>query len=122
MNIEWKEHLLKAGAIFNSANEQQIDNFGNPELESRLILNGSAFYDLSENVLVRVSGEDASNFMQGQLSNDFTQVTELHSQLSAYCSPKGRVLALTRIFLRGEQHYLMPVSYTHLTLPTIYSV
>ncbi len=107
MNIEWQEHLVKAGAVFNVAVDHQIDHFGNPELESRLILNGSAFFDLSENVLVRVSGDDASSFMQGQLSNDFNLVTEGHSQLSAYCSPKGRVLALTRVLLRDNQYYLI---------------
>mgnify|MGYP001826626102 CR=1 FL=1 len=65
------------------------------------------FYDLSELALVGVSGEDSSAFLQGQLSNDITQLDASHPhQLSAYCTPKGRVLALFHI-LKREDSYLL---------------
>jgi folate-binding protein YgfZ len=35
-----------------------------------------------------------------------TTVSETHSQLSSYCSPKGRMLACFRLFRRGDTFYL----------------
>lgn len=48
----------------------------------------------------KVSGEDATDFLQGQFSNDIKQVDADHAQLSAYCTPKGRMLAT---FFIGKQ-------------------
>lgn len=41
--------------------------------------------------VVRVSGDDAETFLQGQLSNDITALST-HSCLAAWCDAKGRVL------------------------------
>ncbi len=41
----------------------------------------------------KVTGEDATDFLQGQFSNDIKQVDADHAQLTAYCTPKGRMLA-----------------------------
>ncbi|WKU18375.1 CAF17-like 4Fe-4S cluster assembly/insertion protein YgfZ [Advenella alkanexedens] len=49
--------------------------------------------DLTHFTAFSVSGADATNFLQGQLTQDMTLATENHAVLSAYCSPKGRVLA-----------------------------
>ena len=49
--------------------------------------------------LIEVTGEDAQEFLQGQLSNDLDAIGagEKSCQLNAYCNPKGRVLALIRL-------------------------
>ncbi len=67
---------------------------------------GCALNDLSHFGLIRVEGEDAEKFLQGQLTNDMRQVTEAHSNLAGWCSPKGRMLANFRCFRRGEAYYL----------------
>ena len=48
--------------------------------------------DLPHFTVFSVTGADASNFLQGQLTQDMTLASENHAVLSAYCSPKGRVL------------------------------
>ncbi len=40
----------------------------------------------------KVTGNDAKSFLQGQLSNDITQLDN-NWQYNAYCTPKGRALA-----------------------------
>jgi folate-binding protein YgfZ len=57
-----------------------------------------AFSNLADRGLIRISGGDALDFLQGQLTNDIRKVTPEQGQLSAYCTPKGRMLALFQIF------------------------
>ena len=56
--------------------------------------------------LIRVQGEDARDFLQGQLTNDIQAVTAKQAQLSAWCTPKGRMLALMLVFQQGDDLYL----------------
>jgi folate-binding protein YgfZ len=53
--------------------------------------------DLAGYGCIRVTGEDAAGFLQGQLSNDVTAVPVGEGQLSSFNDPKGRVLALPRL-------------------------
>ena len=53
---------------------------------------------LSDFDLLRISGKDAPAFLNAQLSNDVAHVSRQTSQLSSYCSPKGRVYCTFRIF------------------------
>jgi len=46
---------------------------------------------------VLFSGPDAEAFLQSQLSNDLARLKHSNSISAAYCSPKGRVLALQRL-------------------------
>ena len=62
--------------------------------------------DLSHLGLIRVSGEDAENFLQGQLSNDVREVSDRHFQLSSYCTPKGRMLANFVVFRHADAYML----------------
>lgn len=43
--------------------------------------------------IVDVSGADAESFLQGQFCNDIAGIPMPGSQLTGYCSPKGRLLA-----------------------------
>jgi len=56
--------------------------------------------------LIRIQGEDARDFLQGQLTNDIQAVTTKQAQLSAWCNPKGRMLALMLVFQHGDDLYL----------------
>ncbi|MDX1796133.1 MAG: folate-binding protein [Hydrogenovibrio sp.] len=104
MNTEWQSFLKEQGAVFNDQNE--IESFGHPEVEHFLVKHGPVLADLSQNALIQVSGEEAFDFLQGQLSNDLKEVSDTQAQLSAYCEPQGKVLALMTVFKQGEAFYL----------------
>ena len=57
--------------------------------------------------LIKITGDDAETFLQGQFTNDVRQVTDKNSQLSAMCSPKGRVIVNFRLFKRDNAYYLL---------------
>jgi len=63
--------------------------------------------DLSQLSLLRINGDDAETFLQGQLSNDVSLLDGKQSQLSSYCSPKGRILASFRVYRNGDDFYLL---------------
>lgn len=65
-----------------------------------------AVTDLSHFGLIKASGEDTRTFLQGQLTNDIREVSPELTQLSSYCSPKGRMLGSFLIFQRGDELYL----------------
>jgi len=50
--------------------------------------------DLSDLVVIEATGADATEFLQGQFCNDLAAVSAVQAQLSGYCTPKGRLLAL----------------------------
>ncbi|MDY6993768.1 MAG: folate-binding protein [Pseudomonadota bacterium] len=71
-------------------------------------IHGNVVADLSTYLgLIKVSGADAAAFLQGQFTNDVHQVTPTQSQLSAWCTPKGRILVNFRLFLREDSYYLL---------------
>ena len=46
---------------------------------------------------INVTGSDAFEFLQGQLSNDLRRLEDEPTLLSAWCNPKGRVICLTNL-------------------------
>jgi hypothetical protein len=103
MKPDWKKFLIDCGAEFDG---DELVSFGNPERERRIPPQGAILCNLSHFGLISVSGEDATTFLQGQLTNDINQVTESQSQLSAYCTPKGRAVATFFITQRQGIYYL----------------
>ncbi len=78
------------------------------------------FAALSHYSVIRASGADARGFLQAQLTSDLRELTPGRSQLSAWCSAKGRVQAIFRLFVRGEEIYLrVPTELIPLTLPRL---
>ncbi|NJN46173.1 MAG: folate-binding protein YgfZ [Candidatus Competibacteraceae bacterium] len=103
MKSDWLAFLKGFGAM---PGPQGVLHFGAPEQERQAALSSKVLCDLSVHGLIKVSGADAETFLQGQFTNDVRQVTPEHSQLSAYCSPKGRMLACFRLFRHGDDYYL----------------
>lgn len=103
MNTEWQSFLEQAEAVIADG---RVSHFGDPARELQALDSGNILADVSHTGLIAVRGADAAAFLQGQLTNDIRQVSVQHSQLSAYCSPKGRVLACMRIFMRDDIYYL----------------
>ena len=65
-----------------------------------------AVCDLSHLGLIRVCGQEAVAFLQGQLTSDTRQISPGRAQLSAWCSPKGRMMASFLVFQYGDDIYL----------------
>jgi len=60
--------------------------------------------------VITVTGADARSFLHGQLTADLRAVTAGQSVLTAWCSPKGRVLFLLRVLVSEVGfHLLLPV-------------
>lgn len=117
MKPEWLNFLENTGAEIEN---NHVVSFGNPTQEQHIIHTGLIMCDLSHQGLISVDGEDGSNFLQGQLTNDIRDVSEQHSQLSAYCTHKGRMLANFRVFKRHDSFYLrLPLNMLEPTLKRI---
>lgn len=114
MNADWKRHLADAGAIRDE--DGRVLHFGDAAAELRHA-DDLVLADLSHLAVVAVRGEDSLDFLQGQFTNDVRRVDATHSQLAAWCNPKGRMLAALRIFRRaGELHLLLEGSLLEPTL------
>lgn len=106
MKPEWKEFLTRHGAEFYPDRTYEVESYGNPERENRVTITGNIICDLSHRGLIQAYGDDARSFLQGQTTNNLDEVTETQGQLSAYCTPKGRVLATFIILQRDNTFYL----------------
>jgi len=114
MNNAWLDTLKQYGG--NLA-EGMVSDYGDSASEHAAALSGDVLCDLSHFAVIRATGEDSSSFLQGQLSNDVRQVSDTQHQLSSYCSPKGRMLALFRLFQHGDAFFLrLPQSVLEPTL------
>jgi folate-binding protein YgfZ len=75
---------------------------------------------LNDHSLIKISGPDASKFLQGQLTCDVSKITPEQSSLGAHCNVKGRVMSLFRLFLFQADYYLlMPSAVTEAALASL---
>jgi len=116
-HTHWTEFLSSRGAHWDA---QRVTHFGdspdNVLREKRAALaalsnnDGNSdthiLCDLSHYGLLSACGADTENFLQNQFCNDVRNVSPLQSQLNAYCTPKGRILAFFRLFQRDDCYYL----------------
>ena len=54
-----------------------------------------------------VQGPDAQSFLQAQFTNDIECLSDGQCQLSAWCSPKGRVLCVMRVVRFGAEQFAL---------------
>lgn len=104
MNTQWQVFLTARGALINADNEAHFPSVADHNAASQ---DENGLFDLSHLGLIRVQGADAQSFLQGQLTNDVRELTNTHTQLSSYCSPKGRMLANFRVMRLEESFILM---------------
>ena len=62
-----------------------------------------------ETICLRISGDDAGKFLQGQFSNDINLLEKDISQYSSYSTNQGKVIAILRI-LKDESSYLILIN------------
>lgn len=63
-------------------------------------------YHLDDITVIRLEGPDAVKYLNGQVTCDVMALTPGQSILGAHCTPKGKVLAVFRLF-RREQDLLL---------------
>ncbi|WP_438971812.1 CAF17-like 4Fe-4S cluster assembly/insertion protein YgfZ [Methylophaga sp.] len=82
--------------------QQQADLATNQSPDS----DQASLVPLPDQHIIRVSGDDASSFLQNLLTNDVNALQLNQSQLSGLCNPKGRLLAIFQLVKR-EQDFLI---------------
>ena len=86
----WTDFLLTRGAAFDGP---EVTTFGEAQRELVAARDAAVVCDLGRIASLEVSGSDAASFLQGQFTSDVAALADGALQLSAWCSPKGRVLA-----------------------------
>jgi len=100
----WDKFLVSMGATTNHDNRPC---FAPAIEETRMARDGGILADLSGLSVLKVSGDDAVSFLQSQLTNDIKKINNENAQLSAYCTAKGRMLALFLIYRREDAIYIL---------------
>ncbi len=62
-----------------------------------------------ETICLRISGDDANKFLQGQFSNDINLLEKNIFQYSSYSTNQGKVIAILRI-LKDQESYLILIN------------
>ena len=99
MHQDWQAFLESQGGHIGDDGAARFDN-APAEPDCGLV-------DLSHLGLITVGGPEASDFLQGQLSNDLRELTEIRTQLNSHCSPKGRMLANFRVLRFADSLFLL---------------
>jgi len=99
MQNEWLNFLEDHGAVVEAG---WIRHLGDPDTELQAAMDADIVSALTHLGVIEVQGKDAVNFLQSQLTNNVTLLGPNDSQLGAYCSPKGRILANFRLFRCSE--------------------
>jgi len=95
MNTDWKKYLQEERS---STTDAAGDN--------KKAGKENIICDLSQYSTIAIAGDDASNFMQGQFTNDVDNINESTSQISGFCNKKGRMVANFRLFLHQGNYFL----------------
>jgi tRNA-modifying protein YgfZ len=82
-------------------------HFGDVRAETAAALGSSVVVPLTHLAVLHATGADAGAFLQGQLSNDVTRVTQQRAQLSSCNSPKGRMLAVINLHTDDAETMLL---------------
>ena len=105
-----------------------IIHIGTRAYQTTLPLNQELVFESNKNYLfnlnqlsaIKVSGEKAAEFLQGQLSCDIRLVNETQIQQGALCNLKGRVLALLDIVYCWNNYWLiLPTDLVEATLQSL---
>ena len=97
-----------AAALVDSQVRASTEIATREELDSYHSSAAPQVYDLSNYAVYGLKGDDATDFLQGQFCNDIANVSAEQAQITGYCTPKGRLLALP-ILVGAESGYRMLV-------------
>ena len=57
--------------------------------------------------VLKISGDDATEFLQGQMTQDTGELNDDQIHLTSFCNPQGRIIATSLIQYRNEAYYLI---------------
>ena len=100
---EWQTSLATHDAVIANG---VVMHFGNPSAELAAATKANVLCDLTHLGLLEISGIDAVTFLQGQVTNDVKLLAGDNAHYSAYCNPKGRMLALFLAFAHHNHLHL----------------
>ena len=100
---EWQTGLAMQGAVIENST---VMHFGNPGAELIAAAKANVLCDLTHLGLLEIEGADAVTFLQGQVTNDVKLLAGDHAHYTAYCNPKGRMLALFLAFAHDDRLHL----------------
>jgi folate-binding protein YgfZ len=105
----WTDFLVQRGATLD---DRAVARFSAPLEELAAARDAAVMCDLTPLAGMRIAGPDAAAFLQGQFTSDVAALAAGTAQYSAWCSPKGRMLA-NFLLLRTEAttfELLLPAS------------
>lgn len=105
MKNEWQNFLSQQGGSIDEHGQIKFSNSPREEI-AQLASNGQ-LATLDYLGVIHVAGDDAQSFLQAQFSNDISAIDSTSSQISAYCNPKGRMLAQFLIISTETEYYLL---------------
>lgn len=73
------------------------------------MVNKTEYASLDHLTSIKITGDDATEFLQGQLTNDINKL-DSNWHYSGYCSPKGRLLALFQLWRTNDAIYALTES------------
>lgn len=98
MNSNWKNFLLAEHALFDNDDDAVFLPSGQ-DGDKRI-------YPVAHLAVLTVAGSDAAKFLQGQITCNINDVTDIKSSLGAMCNPKGRAIA-TFLLVKNADAFLM---------------
>jgi len=100
----WLSFLASRGARLDA---EGVADFGAPAAELAAARDHTIVTDLSHNALLAVTGDDATAFLHGQLTNDVQALPEGAAQWNGWCSAKGRLIATFLLMKQADGYLLM---------------
>lgn len=65
--------------------------------------------EATKRAVVYISGSDATDFLQAQFTSDVEALAAGRAQFTAWCTPKGRVIAVMLLARLAEQEYVIAI-------------
>ena len=104
MNPDWQNFLQRQHAHLHDG---VALHFGNAQDELTSAQNGTILCDLGQFGILKISGEDAQNFLQNLFSSDVREVSAQLAQISSLNTAKGRMLATFLIWQTDADYFLL---------------
>ncbi len=99
MNQYWKNFLLNQKAHFESEMSITFPTISDSSPDNTL-------YPLAHLAILKIAGNDAAQFLQGQITCNVNDITENQSSPGALCTPQGRAIA-TFLLAKTADGFLM---------------
>lgn len=99
MNNDWQHFLADFGGAVDANSQVTFPDMPTESECALCALGGLGAID--------IQGAEATDFLQGQLSNDLRELSDSHAQLSSHCNAKGRMVANFRILREGDGYRLI---------------